>query len=98
MGRCYARAEALPEGLWEELKDKYRCVCVCLGGTGPSGFVCMCVCLNHTLGLAGGRTGHGPDCVRHTLVGAVKESRWRCVTAGWLGMGRRRSNSGFALL
>jgi hypothetical protein len=26
VGRSYERAQALPEGLWEELKDKYRWV------------------------------------------------------------------------
>lgn len=29
VGRSYARAQALPEGLWEELKDKYRWVQYC---------------------------------------------------------------------
>lgn len=26
VARSYARAEALPEGMWEELKNKYRWV------------------------------------------------------------------------
>lgn len=48
VGRSYARAQALPEGLWEELKDKYRwggrifCVCPKHGRQLCESSSCMC--------------------------------------------------------